>query len=998
MQDVKKIIPWVACGFILLLLVACSTRKNTASTRFYHGLTTRYNVYFNGKEAYKLGCKAVEEGNKDNYLELLPLYPVGNETTVGTGSGEFERAISKAEKAIREHSIKRRPVRKPGRTYTAEYKQWLARREFNPFLHHAWMLMGKAQFQKGDFPEAASTFSYIARLYAGQPNITADARIWLARCYAQLGWLYDAEDVLGKVNNDSLPYNLIPSYATVYGHFLLGSKRYKEAIPQLLITIKNEPSKRQRARQYYLLGQIYQLLNQPTEAYQAYSKVIRLTPPYELELSARIRQTEVIASSSAGTSQSSINIEKTVSRLRKMTRSDKNKEYLDQIYYALGNIYLARRDTAQAISEYSLGVEKSTRSGVEKGMLQLTLGNLYWLQGKYAEAQLAYAAAIGMIDKAHPQYEEVTKRSAVLDELVPYATAVQLQDSLQHLASLDSVARMQVIERIIAELIKKEEEAKKQEELDKLMAQREQVLSEGETNRPPAVTQPQGPVMDKSWYFYNPQLVTQGKAEFQRQWGRRKAEDNWRRKNKTVVSLSDPIEEVGDSIAATGDTNAQLGETPIAEGGATAIDTLADEKNPLFYLDQIPLTPEKMEESNSILSESLYYLALIYKDKLEDLILAERTLNRLIRQFPDFKEIDFAYYHLYLLYLAKEHRATDSPQVAAAALASAESTKQELIHRFPKSKYAIALSNPDFVYDAIYGRHLEDSLYANTYEAYQAGNYQQVIANAERSATKYPLGIHRPKFLFFNAAVALQQGAQKQFLAELKSLVQQYPANEITSIAAHILKGVQEGRLLADGARSFGRSPWSLRSSADAVEDSLGIAGSALTDSIASFNPESNVPFLFLLAYEEGKVNEDLLLYELARYNFTAFLVKNFDLSFAHDRGIGQLLVRSFANYGEVLQYFRRLYADPHMNERLSGMRAVLISEANYNLLMNSYSFDDYDAFYRKNFPYEEMLKSAGNVLLDEPLLNLPTEEEELEREKSEEAQEPEEGGVIYLP
>lgn len=114
-------------------------------------MTTRYNVYFNGNEAYKSGCKAIEKGNKDNYMEMLPLYPIGNKSTVGTGSGDFERAIEKSQKAIAVHSIKRKPPRKPGKRYTPEYKQWLARREFNPFLHNAWMLMGKHNSRKETF-------------------------------------------------------------------------------------------------------------------------------------------------------------------------------------------------------------------------------------------------------------------------------------------------------------------------------------------------------------------------------------------------------------------------------------------------------------------------------------------------------------------------------------------------------------------------------------------------------------------------------------------------------------------------------------------------------------------------------------------------------------------------------------------------------------------------------------------------------------------------------
>ena len=953
---------------IILLLTGCSTKKNTKGSRFYHAMTTRYNVYFNGNEAYKSGCKAIEKGNKDNYMEMLPLYPIGNKSTVGTGSGDFERAIEKSQKAIAVHSIKRKPPRKPGKRYTPEYKQWLARREFNPFLHNAWMLMGKAQFQKGDFPEAAATFSYIARLYAGQPKITANARIWLAQCYTQMGWYYDAEDVLQKVNNDSLPATLAPAYSRTYGHYLLGSQRYREAIPHLLTTIKNEKNKRQKSREYFLLGQLYQLLQDPAKAYQAYGKVIKLSPPYEMELNARIRQTECF---SYGELSNPAQVKKATDKLYRMTRSDKNKEYLDQIHYALGNIYLSAKDTAQAIKEYHLGVEKSTRGGVEKGILQLTLGNLCWQMGRYAEAQTAYADATGLLDKTHPEYEELTRRSEVLDELVPFATAVELQDSLQHLASLDSAARMVVIDTLIARVIQKEEEEKRLAKEAERDAMREAVAAENAANAPqrPTTTQPTVPTGDNSWYFYNSQLVTQGKADFQRLWGRRKLEDNWRRRNKTVVSLDDfdpvnydePTAE-GDSIGNGGTQDENIsgdGESlqPAAPGSELAADTTAiDEKNPLFYLQQIPLTEEAMAASNEILSDGLFNMGMIYKDKLEDFPRAEHSFGRLIHDFPDFAQLDEAYYNLFLM-LGRMER-----------MADANLYKQQLIERFPDSKYAKTLSDPDFAYNAVYGKHLEDSLYADTYKKYQAGEYNRVVTNAELSAKKYPMGQHRPKFMFLHAVSALQRGDQKQFLSELKELVQQYPENEITDLAAHILKGVQEGRLL---------------------------------DSIPEFSAERNTPFVFVLAYEEGKVNENQLLYEVARYNFSSFMVKNFDLAFSHDRGIGRLVISSFANYDEAQYYQRQLYADPHMNERLSGMRAILISQANYELLNQFYSFDDYDTFYQRTFNplpagTDEDLPIDGSTL-DEPLQNLPPVDENATEDEDEGEEIDDTGGSFYV-
>lgn len=64
--------------------------------------------------------------------------------------------------------------------------------------------MGKAQFQKGEFDEAAATFSYMSRLYQTQPAINAKARAWLANCYTQIDWLYDAEDVMRNMRRDSI--------------------------------------------------------------------------------------------------------------------------------------------------------------------------------------------------------------------------------------------------------------------------------------------------------------------------------------------------------------------------------------------------------------------------------------------------------------------------------------------------------------------------------------------------------------------------------------------------------------------------------------------------------------------------------------------------------------------------------------------------------------------------------------------------------------------------
>ena len=145
-----------------------------------------------------------------------------------------------------------------------------------------------------------------------------------------------------------------------------------------------------------------------------------------------------------------------ISRLKRMAASDNNKDYLDQVYYAIGNIYLSQRDTVNAISAYEKGNSKSVRNGIEKGVLLLNLGDLYWAKEDFSNARRCYGEAIGLLDKDREDYGQLSERSKILDELVPYTDAVHLQDSLQALAKMPEKERNAAIDRVIEALKKKE--------------------------------------------------------------------------------------------------------------------------------------------------------------------------------------------------------------------------------------------------------------------------------------------------------------------------------------------------------------------------------------------------------------------------------------------------------------------------------------------------------------------------------------------------------------
>lgn len=915
---------------ILFVCLGCSTKKNTPITRFYHSMTARFNIYYNGKVAYNEGIKELDDANKDFYIEKIPMFPIGNKASVGNGSSKFDIAIEKSQKAIKLHSIKKKPKRNAKKMRDPKYKLWLSKKEYNPFLDNAWLLMGKAQFQKGEFIEAASTFSYTARIYQTEPKVMAQAQIWLAECYSQLDWLYDAEDILSKVNNDTLPKELENKYIAATANMLIKQEKFAEAIPYLEKTAKNEKKKLYKARYYYLLGQLKQHTGDDNGAYKAFSKCRKLNAQYELTLSATIRQTEVIPQKE---------IPSALKRMNRMARQGKNKAYIEQIYYAIGNIYLNQKDTAQAIANYSKGAEKSENTTVEKGILLLRLGDLYWAQNEYSKAQEAYKEALSMLDSDFDGYEELDKRSAILDELVEHAEAVELQDSLQHLAKLPKEEQLEIIKKIIEEVIRQEEEMRKEEERQKLLAEREENMGEFSSMNNESQTTPTINTGDKSWYFYNVQLVTQGKNEFAKRWGRRKLEDNWRRANKTIINMDDEMgydysEEATDSLG-----------NPIEMNDSIMQDTTTiDNKNPEYYLRQLPVTEEQIAESNNIIKDGLFNMGIIYKNKLEDYPHALQAFERLYTQYPEYENMDEVYYNLYLMCMIWK-----KPD-------KAEEYKQMLINSFPDSKYALVLNDPDYLFNIKYGKQIEDSLYAATYNAFKDGDFKMVKENYDISTNKYAMGVNRPKFIFLYAMSQLNDGDQKGFLTTLKDLVTKYPENEITEIAEGIIKGSQDGKILQGAMLG---SIWSRRNIN--LEEEM-----ADSTKIEKFSDEKETPFIFILAYEENKVNENLLLYRMAKYNFSSFVVKNFDLEFETINGIRILKTTTFTNFVEANQYIKLLYSNPEMAGHLSGLKAIIISETNFELLKKYYSFEDYEKFYNETFAQLPLPQIEG-IIFDQP-------------------------------
>ena len=914
--------------YIILLLAvslfwSCSTKKNTKASRFYHAFTSRYNIYFNGKTSFDEALLSMQNGYKESYSDMILMYPISAQPKEKQNTGgPFDRAIEKSNKAIKLHSIKAKPPKKAGWRNDPKQRAWQEQEEYNPFLKKCWLLMGQAQFYNADFLQASATFSYIARHYAHDEEVVAEARLWQARCYSEMDWFYEAEDILGKLNTNGIPKKNLNQYAAVYADYLVKNKQFEEAVPYFKTAIKAEKNRRQRSRMKYLLGQIYTELEQNGLAYQMFGQVIKANPPYELEFAARIRQTEVFTGG---------NYQKVVKKLQRMAKSEKNKDLLDQVYYALGNLYLSREDTLNAIKNYELGVEKSTQNGLDKAICQIKLGDLYFQQRNYVKAQPNFSGALAGIQKEYKDYERVSKLSAVLDELVVHVEAVHLQDSLQTLAKMPEVERLAVIDKIIEQVKKEEEEAKK-------LAEKEAYLAEQEAkgtgiDRPG--TETGGIVLPTAgggsgFYFYNPQTVAQGKTAFQRKWGRRTLEDHWRRRKKEMSTFNENTEEQTQQ-AVEGENVAQADQA--AESLESGLEPVAadDPKTREYYIQQLPMTPEDVEASNLIIEDGLYNMAMIYKDKLEDIPLAIEAFEELERRFPQTKYLLESYYQVYLMALRAGNETV------------ATTYKNKLMTAFPESDYTVAISDPNYAYNIRMMDVVQDSIYQQTYSSYLAEDTTAVRRNYRYVSEKYPLADLMPKFMFLDALTYVQAGDAEGFKAALKALVEKYPSADVTELAGEMLKGVLRGRMLVQGG--IKGMTWNLRFG-------LGEDGTlSAADSARVFTAEPNTPYRMLLMFPTGTIDRNQLLFAVAAYNFANFMVKEFDLSFEEAGPMSMLTIKGFYSVDEALHYYKMIYGADGYGTSLDKNVAILpISDDNYETLMRGKTLDEYILFFQENF------------------------------------------------
>ena len=910
----KKLYRYIPVILIVATVVisACSTKKNTAGSRFWHAMNTRYNVYYNGEKHYQEQIKKLENEYQDDYSTQLFIHPAEayNNPKATQPTTNFDRTIEKMQKAISLHSIKKKPKRKAGKGNDPKYKEWLKREEYNPFIHNAWYLMAKAQYMKGDFLSSAATFHYIARHFQWKPDLVLEAQIWEALSYCAMDWTTEADNVLVHIHPERIENNRLNQLANLaYADFYIKSKMNAEAVPYMEKAVKGA-SGGQKVRLYFLLGQLYDETGQKNKAYQAYKKAgSSSASTYRTKFNARIKQSAVFQGS---------NIDGEVKALKRMTRYDRNKEYLDQIYYAIGNLYLTRGDTVHAVENYELAAKKSTRNGIDKAISQLTLGGIYFAQHKYDKAQPCYSEAIPQLSENYPNYKELKQRSDVLDELAVYSGNVTLQDSLLRLSQMPLEEQKKVIAKIIEELKKKEKEEKEAADREAYLAQQQGNNGLKNNAQQPASYNINS---DNSWYFYNTMTKNAGKTAFQQLWGNRKLEDNWRRRNKNTFSLDENTAEE-DSTAMPGDS------TLMASNDSTQVDKEAlkraeDPHYEEYYLKQIPKTEEEIQNSNDVIQEGLYNMGVILKDKLADLPGAIYEFEQLLERYPDNTYRLDTYYNLYLLYYRNGQ------------YSDAERYRQLILSNFADSKYGKAMEDPNYLENLKRMNLVQEALYDQAYTAYLNNDNATVHQAYVEMMKTYPLSKIMPKFMFIDALAYVTERNPEMFKKTIKEMLERYPETDITPTASAFVKQLNQGRKINGGSGNTRGMLWSIRLSNDSASAGEG-------REFTPFKEGKNKPQLFVLVFSTDSVSPNKLLYEVAKHNFNSFLMRDFDLEQMTFGNLGLIVVKGFPNYREV-EIYRDKWEKDEEKVVPSQAHYVIISDENFNLLLSEgRTFEEY--------------------------------------------------------
>lgn len=915
----------------MFFIGGCSTEKNTLVTRTYHNVTAHYNVYFNGKESLKAGVFKINNSVEDDYSKILPIFKSSNPTTANAAISDMDNSILKGSKLIQSHSITKKPRRRKNRSQS--YIKFASREEFNNWIDDAYVLMGKAYFYMHNFNSAIENFSYVLRKFPDDDS-KYTASIWLIRCYTELERFVEASEIIQQMQIDeNFPKRLEGELAAVTADYHARQKYYTDGIPFLQIAVKRTKTKTDKLRYKYVLAQWYNETGNTGKASATFREITRMNPPYKMAFNAHI--------SAAGTFSGEGDPLKMKKELRKMLKDKKNREYRDQIYFAMGNISVKEGNVKIAKEEYTKSASLSSENLYQRALSCLTLAQIYFTELEYTKAQAYYDSAMVVIDEKYPDYEAISDRHRSLTRLTDNIYTVEREDSLQRIAKMDAVTRNNLIDSWIKRANEKEEK-ERQSESARMMDRNYFRMNESRFG----LSQQQD---GAGWYFYNPTTIAYGKVEFERLWGKRKLEDNWRRSDKRS-GIEEGFENEEDSIM-------------VENSGVKKVN---DPKTREFYLQDLPINDSLMQVSHARIRNSLYNAGRIFKTDFTNIERAIESFEDLNKRYPENLFTLSSWFELWDLYTKQNN------------LPEATVYKNLIISKYPDSKYAKYLLNPNYFIELEAKEDSINRLYSQAFNDFKVGKYFEAGKISADIKSMEPDSVLIPKITFISDVAEGLATNRETFAKILTDYLKVFPKAEPTPLAENILKLIQESTL--EDYQKLVESGYlndQIKNS-ELLNDKKGV-----DEFEGKFSYDEDLLHYFIIAYPKNSgLDINRLKFDLANYNIDHYTKYDFDIETQSlNANSSMIIVRALNDKEQGLIYFRSIIRKREVFESLKNIKYVnfIANSTNFREINADKDYTEYLKFFMKNYSRFITGDFTDEVLPEPEILIAKAKEEEIE-------------------
>ncbi len=868
---------------LLLALSSCSTKKNTFTRRAYHNLTAHYNGWWNGNESLKDGIDELKKNVKDDYSKTLFVFNYGSKDQVSTISGNMDRAIEKGSLVALRHSM------------------WFKNREHCNWIDDSYMLIGKANFYKQEYTSARQSFNFvISRYYYNK--LKSEAQLWLAKTFIEVGNYQKAESLLDELSilleEEKTPYvkkNLDLVYADLY----LKSHQTKKAQGRLEKALSLPINRKTIVRISYILAQLHQNKKEIGQASTYYQKVIKLNTNYRMTFNAKIN----LAFLYTHHTDREDGLKKS---LGKMLKDSKNKNYLDQIYFALADINLKDQDSLQAIHNLRLAVKSSRENKAQKAQASIQLANLLFQKKHFNLATKYYDTIRQVLPLNYDRYDSILNRTSIYFNLSKELGIVQTQDSLLALGQWPT-NRLNALADSLVNLVLKAESSKRDEEFAK-----QQSIAMGNQ----MAVRPGGgmgmPLGSGKWYFYNPQARSLGYSEFMAKWGNRALVDNWRLSNKKTLNSSDMgLDENTDVKSPAADS--------LGGGSAT------DPHSRNYYLKDIPRSQEQIKLAESRITDALYQAGFIYKEELKQADQAHLIFKDFASRTQEHPQLLQVYFQLYQYYKSTEQEEKKNEY------------KNLIINRFPDTDYAQLVQNPDYYLAMEKKQAYFKEQYKRTYKAFDKEQYLLSLHYANQALSKVERDTLKANFLYIKALSMAQTSVADSMYRTLTTLVHSYPDAAISAQAQNILNRRGKSFEVVDSTASVGN-----------LEENQ-----ALTEALKLYDFHPEEKHFVLILVDAQKINVKAI--EVRIQDFNKNQDRNLSLTTYPFEGQKYIVsIGAFKNQAAAMYYYTTFTNDNYVFPAVlrNDSKTFVISSTNYSRFFKDKNVEKYESFFKEKYTH----------------------------------------------